>query len=614
MQKDFSSIPLTDEFQEFMETEKSMACLILNRAAQRGGKTALRWYRNGKWYNWTWAEFREQVRAAAKALMHLGIGEGAMVGIFSHNRPEWHIADIAICSTRAASVPIYATNSAQEARYIATDADLKVVFVGNQEQYDRIMQFFYQTNLKKVIAIDPAIEISGEHSVHFADFLARGRRLTLDEELDAAMEAARPDDIFTLIYTSGTTGNPKGAIHSNESFMAGIFATSYRFPDMGPDMVSLSFLPLSHVYERMWAYGAFVFNLENHYCEDPKAVADLLPVSRPHYLCTVPRIWEKFYAAIYDKMASASALKKKLFDRAVQTAHESYREKSAGREPGPILKARRALAEALVLKKLRAMITGGRAETFHVGGAVCPHELKVFFNSIGIPLCEGFGLTEFFPVCVGRPDLAKDDYCGPVIPMVETKTSEEGELLLRGKNVMQGYYKRPQATAECFTEDNWYRTGDVAEIHQEGNYTYIRITDRIKDIIITAGGKNILPQQIEGLFGGDRFVEQIAVVGENRRYLSALIVPAFEVLEEYARENNIAFSSRENLVERPEIRDLYAARIEERTRWLGQVEKIKNFTLLTKEFSQEDGEITPTFKVKRKVLDEKYKDVIDRMY
>lgn len=597
-----------------MKNEKSMAHMILQRAQQRGGKTAMGWYRNENWQTWTWEQFRQQARAVAKSLIHLGIGEGDMVGIFSHNRPQWHIADIGICSTRAAAVPIYATNSAHEAGYIVEDADLKAVFVGNQEQYDRVMQFFNQSGLKKVIALDPAIQISGDHSTYLDDFIETGGQLATDDKLDAALESAEPDDIFTLIYTSGTTGAPKGAIHTNESFMAGIFATSYRFQDVTPDMVSLCFLPLSHIFERMWSYGAFTFNMENHYCEDPKAVAEVLPKSRPHFMCSVPRIWEKFYAAIFDKMEDASPVKKKLFDRALKAARESYREVAEGRRPGFFLRTRRALAEVLVLKKLRTMLTGGRARTFHVGGAVCPHELKFFFNSIGIPLCEGFGLTEFFPVAVGRPELAKDAYCGPVLPMVEVRSSAEGELLLRGRNVMKGYYNRPEATAECFTSDNWYRTGDVAEIRQEGNYTYIRITDRIKDIIITAGGKNILPQQIEGLFGGDRFVEQIAVIGEKRKYLSALIVPAFEVLTEYARANDIPFNSRQELVERPEIRELYAGRIEECTRDLGQVEKIKNFTLLTKEFTQEDGEITPTFKIKRKVIDEKYKDLIDRMY
>ena len=610
MNLDISSNPLTAEFKEFMKNEKCMANLVLGGYEKAGEKTALRWYKNGKWADYTWKEFGNNSRAIGKSLMNMGFGKGDMIGIFSQNRPEWHFADVGICSTRAASVPIYATNSAPEAEYIVNDAELKAIFVGNQEQYDRIMTFFEKSTLQKVIAFDRSIKISGEQSVYLDDFIDEGDQLALNKELDDRIANADPDDIFTLIYTSGTTGNPKGAIHTNESFMAGICANTYRFSDVEGEMVSLSFLPLSHVFERMWSYGVFYFKMENHYCEDPKEIMDVLAASRPHYMCSVPRIWEKIYATIYDKIETAPPVKQKLFHWSVKTAGEAYSKKVAGENAGLGLKIKKGLADALVLKKIKDALVGGRAIAFHSGGAACPTSLKVFFNSIGIPVCEGFGLTEFFPVCVGRPETAKDQYCGPVIAMVDLKISDEGELLLKGKNAMKGYYKKPEATAECFTEDGWFRTGDVAEIYQEG----IKITDRIKDIIITAGGKNISPQQIEGLFGSDLYIEQIAVIGEKRKYISALVVPSFEVLEEYAKNNNISFSSREDLITKPEIIDFYAKRIDEHTESLGQVEKIKKFTLLPREFSQEEGEITPTFKIKRKVIDKKFQDTIEKMY
>lgn len=614
MADDYSCNPMTQEWNDFLTLERTMPNLVLRHVNTWKDKVALKQRVDGAWVTVTWKQMEQMVRGIGSAFIAMGIEKGDMIGIFSQNRYEWHLADMGICSTRAASVPIYATNSAPEAEYIVSDAELKAIFVGNQDQYDRVQTFKNKSTLKKIIAFDRKIMIHGDDSIYLDDFISLGHASGKDQEWQTRLEQGRPDDIFTLIYTSGTTGNPKGAIHTNESFLAGICAAQLRFEDARTDWVSLSFLPLSHVFERMWSYGILTKGLENHYCADPKQVMEVMADSKPHYMTGVPRLWEKVYATIYDRLNTAPSIKRNLFNWTVNVAGKYYDNRVSGTTNGVFLTLKRKLADILVLAKIREVLVGGRAVTFHIGGAACSPELKHFFNSIGIPLCEGFGLTEFFPACVGRPEISRDDLCGPVIAMVELKTSADGELLLKGPMAMKGYYKKPESTKDTFTSDGWFKTGDVASIIRDGKFVYIRITDRIKDIIITAGGKNIAPQQIEGLFGSDLFIEQIAIIGEKRRYITALIVPSFEMLETWAAENDIAFTDRTELVSNPKVVSLYEKRIEEATAGLGQVEKIKKFTLLPAEFSQENGEITPTFKVKRKVIDQRYREIIDKMY
>jgi long-chain acyl-CoA synthetase len=472
--------------------------------------------------------------------------------------------------------------------------------------------------LKKIVAFDRDVIIEGDDSMYFDELLAMGRASARDAELRERLDNAKPDDTLTLIYTSGTTGAPKGAIHTHLTFMSGMYPGNTRFPDLGPQYVSLAILPLSHVFERMWSYGCMSVGMRIAYCPDPKQFMEVMADIKPHFLTSVPRIWEKVYGTIHEGLKTAPPMKAKMFNWAERVALEVYRNKTTGKRSGLFLRAQHLLADKLIINKVRQTLGTERCDTYHVGGAAFASEINEFFLAFGINIIQGFGLTEFFPVAVGFGDNGKSGECGPMVPMVQVRISEEGEIQLKGGMCMIGYHKRPDATAECFTDDGWFKTQDIGIVTVEKkngeDLTYIKITDRIKDLIITAGGKNISPQQIEMMFGEELFIEQFITIGEKRKYISALVVPNFVILEDYCQKNGIKFSSREDLVQNPEVLKLYDGIIAKRNELLGRVEQIKKYTLLVNELTQEGGELTPTMKLKRKQIGEKYSKEIDNMY
>ena len=611
MQRDYEK-----EFQTYLEKEKTLAYMMLQRAETFGDQTALIFRENGSWNTLSWKDFGEKITYVAKALLAMGLAPGDMVAVFSQNRPEWAFCDLGILATRAVTVPVYATNSADETAYIVNDAGVKMIFVGDQDQYDRSVQVLQQAeSLKKIIAFDKSIHIHGEESLYLDDLIETGKQADNQETLNQRLESVESDDMLTLIYTSGTTGAPKGAIHTHKSFMAGIFPSITRFEDIvRPGLVSLAILPLSHVFERMWSYGCMSTGIQIAYCPDPKEFVDVMNDIQPHCLTSVPRIWEKVYGTIQQGLTDASASKAKLFYWATDTAIEHYRKRKSGEKPGIGLSLKHKVADALVCSKVRKKLGAQRNIVYHVGGGAFAKEINEFFQAFGINIIQGYGLTEFFPVCVGFNDHGKVGACGPVIPLVQVRISDEGEIQLSGQNAMQGYYNKPAATAAMFTADEWFKTEDVGHIDEDNGFQYITITDRIKDLIITAGGKNISPQQIELLLGDDPLIEQVVVVGEGRKYITALVVPAFDALEDYAQKNHIDYQSRKDLIAHPDIIALYEQRIAERTKSLGRVEQIKKIRLMENELTQEAGELTPTLKVKRNVVSEKYNDIIEYMY
>ncbi|MBN1533264.1 MAG: long-chain fatty acid--CoA ligase [Spirochaetes bacterium] len=605
----------TAEFQDYLESNRTLAYMMLRRAEEFDGNIALRYMRQGRWESLSWRDFGSMIRSTGKALLKNGIAPGDMVSIYSQNSPEWAVADLGILAVRGVTVPIYATNSAAEAGYIIDDARVKIVFVGDQGQYDNVRSLLPSSpGLAMIIAFDPAIRIDGPESIHFRDFIAQGSDPDLDLELENRLTHVHSDDMLTLIYTSGTTGKPKGAVHTHRSFMAGIYPSVIRFPWAGKDHVSLAVLPLSHVFERMWSYGCMSTGVQIAYCPDPKMFVEVMRSVRPHAMTSVPRIWEKVFGTINEMTKTAPPMKRRLFQWARSVALKHYRARMQGRTAGIGLRLRYAAAEALVIKKVRAGLGCERNRVFHVGGAPFAPEINEFFQSFGINVIMGYGLTEFFPVCVGFDDKGIPGACGPVIPMVEVRISDEGEIQLRGTNAMREYYGMPEETVKVFTVDGWFRTGDIGRIEHQNGYDYIVITDRIKDIIITAGGKNISPQQIELLLGDELLVEQFVVIGDGRKYITALVVPNFPLLEEWARKEGIPFGSRGELVAHEGVKGLYRKIIDRNTADLGQVEKIKDFTLLEQELTQDAGELTPTLKIKRKFIDTKYRETIDRMY
>jgi long-chain acyl-CoA synthetase len=606
------------EFEAYLQENKTLAYMMLKKSEEFKDFVALsQKNKNNQWESITWYEFGSKIKAIAKALIDLKLQPGEMCAIFSQNRAEWAIADLGILATRAVSVPIYATNSKEEAEYIIDDAEVKIIFTGDQAQYDKAKAIIADNkHLKLIVAFDRDTKISGNDSIYFDELIDKGNKLTNDEEFKSRLNTVNPDDILTLIYTSGTTGKPKGAIHTHRSFMNGIYPSYMRFPEAGPGIVSLAILPLSHVFERMWSYGCMSAGVQIAYCPDPKQFVDVMSHVKPHFMTSVPRIWEKVYGTIHEGLKDAPPIKRKLFAWATKVGIEEYRKKVKTGKGQSGLKYK--IADKLIFSKVRAKLGTERCMVYHIGGAAFAPEINEFFQAFGINIIQGYGLTEFFPVCVGYRDTGKPAWCGPVIPMCNVRISDEGEIQLKGGMCMSGYYKKPEETKACFTEDGWFKTQDVGEIMTEEKYddrlTYIKITDRIKDLIITAGGKNISPQQIEVLLGDELYIEQFVTIGEGRKFISALVVPNFVILEEYCQKNNIPFTSREEVIKNPQIIKLYEDIIEKRTESLGQVEKIKKFTLLTSELTQEGGELTPTMKLKRKFINQKYKDIIDKMY
>lgn len=596
------------EFEKYVSENRTLAYMMLKNARIYKDEIILSQKNyKGEWESLTWAEYADRFTALAKALIDIGIDVGDKCSIFSRNCSEWAISDMGILAARAVSVPIYATNSKEEAEYIVNDAEVKVVFVGDQEQYDRIAQIIPDNQyLKLIVAMKDNINIAGDKSVYLTQLIEKGRQLANDKDFENRINNANPGDIVTIIYTSGTTGNPKGAVHTHRSFLCGIFP-AWRFPEAGPHYTSLSILPLSHIFERLWSYGCMCNGVKIGYCPDPANFLEYMNHFRPHFMTSVPRMWDKVYGTIHANMKNAGGMKYKMFEWAKKVGIQAYRNNKYG------LKYR--IADKLVFSKIRALLGAENCNIYHVGGSPFAPEVNEFFQAAGINIFMGYGLTELFPVCVGFRDNAIPGYCGVLLSLCDARISDEGEVQLKGGMCMTEYYKNPEATKEIFTEDGWLKTGDVGELHYvEKNgekLGYIKITDRIKEIIITSGGKNISPQQIESLLGNEIFISQFVCIGEGRKFLSALVVPNFPILEDYCKKNNIEYTSPEQIIQNPEIYKLYENIIDANTKSLGQVEKIKKFILLPEELTQEKGELTPTLKLKRKFIDQKYKHLIE---
>jgi len=600
------------EFEAFVEQEKHLGLMILARAEKWGdSKTAVKHKPYGEWISYTWAQFGDQIDAAAMALLSLGVKEKEMIGIFANNRVEWSIADLAAMSIGAVSVPIYGTNSARETQYIIEDAEIRILFSGDKYQSETALSLLGKAGyLEKIVVFDQNIGIAKNDNVmRFDDFLALGRQSGQQDAFKAARSRVSADDLATLIYTSGTTGEPKGVMLTHRNILSMLFDPDGHLT-LGPDDVNLAFLPLSHVFERAWTYFTLMRSAENHYCHDTKAILEFLQESRPMYMCSVPRMWEKIYAKVKEGVHTAPMIKKIIFNWALDTGGRFASFKRDQKPIPAILAFKHSLAEKLVLGKIRA-IFGGRNKFFNCGGSAFSAEIAEFFFNAGVLLLQGYGLTECFPICIANETHNKFGTCGPVLPLVDVRVSSEGEIQARGPAVMLGYYKKPELTREMFTDDGWLKTGDIGTVDPEG---YLTITDRIKDMMKTSGGKYIAPQHIETLLKEDLFMDQAAAIGDGRKYVSALIVPSFEQLENHATKQGISFSSREELLKNSRILSFYRERIDYRTRHLGQVEKVKKFTLLPREFSQEDRELTPTQKIRRKVINEHFKDAIEAMY
>ncbi|HQO03131.1 MAG TPA: long-chain fatty acid--CoA ligase [Spirochaetota bacterium] len=592
---------------------RNLALMIHEQVSKYSDKKKALFHKEGdEWIGITWKEFGERIDNVARGLLELGVAENELVAIYSGNRPEWTICDYAIMSVKGSTVAIYATNTAEQAEFIVNDAKIKVIFVDGQFQYDNIMKFFKKNKtLKKVIVFDKAVKIEQNKNVMYLDDLYEtGRKSQKNDLLQKRLASGTPDDISTIIYTSGTTGDPKGALLAHKSFFVEMDALNAGFP-MGEDDIELVFLPLSHVYGKCSLYWVHSKGGTEYFCYDTNKIVEYFQEVRPTYMVGVPRLYEKMYAAINANVEKASGVKKKLFGWGIATGKKYRFAEIEGKRIPLMLKIKHAVAYKLVLHKIRDLL-GGRLNFFSAGGAPLGKDIEEFFFAANIFIAQGYGLTETAPCgSFNVPAAFKFGTVGKPIAGNDIKIASDGEILIKGDNVMKGYYGNPAATKEVMTKDGYFKTGDIGMIDEDG---FLKITDRKKDIIITANGKNIAPQNIESKIGQDFYVEQVVIIGDKQKFVTALIVPSFDSLEAYAKDKGIAFSSREDLIKNPAIIEFYQGRIDAQSKGLAHFEQIQKFALIPEPFSIEKGEITPTMKIKRKMIAQNYKDVIASMY
>ncbi len=589
--------------------------IFRNRVFVYNKETFLRQRGTDSWIDISWEETARKADAISSYLITSGVRPGDKIGIFSENRPEWVFADLAVLSAGAADVTIYPTNSAPEAAFIISDSDTKICFCSGKQHVEKLLSVKDKLPaLEKIIVFNDG-EYGSEMVVTLEKAIREGLEHDRSDEIETRIRSINPEDVMTIMYTSGTTGNPKGVMLSTRNMVAEVLSMIVHQPHPLQESV-LSILPLSHALERSIGYYLIVYNGGSiaYSRGTDKLVEDLLEI-RPTAMISVPRLAEKLYEGIHAKAAKAPAIKKRLFDWAVKTAYEAAPFLNANRPLTGMLKIQYALASRLVLTPLRAAIGMDRLDAFGVGGAPLSEEIQNFFSGIGVFMLPGYGLTETAPVTHVQHYRTiypiKPGSVGKTISMTECKIADDGEILVRGPQIMMGYYKNEKATTEAFTEDGFFKTGDIGRIDDDG---YLYITDRKKDIIITAGGKNISPQVIEGRMLLHPFIEQATLIGDQRKYITALIVPAFNNLARWARENGIEDTAPSTLVKNEKVLKHYDSIIAEINAEMGRVEQIKRFTLLENPFSMENDEITPTLKIKRKKVQKNYQDIIEKMY
>ncbi|MCS0541144.1 long-chain fatty acid--CoA ligase [Aeromonas veronii] len=585
--------------------------LMRERIAQLGNKAALRVQQDGQWRAIGWRTLGQAMDYCAQALIRAGHQPTEMVGIYARNMPEWTQADLGILAARGVSVPIYPTSTLDQLRYIVKDAGIKVLFVGEQPQFDQALQLIESGEIRQLIALDGNVNLRGcEQASHFQTFLVSGNHQPSEQELRVRESQYRMDDLLTLIYTSGTTGEPKGVMLDFANIAACFEMHNSRL-DLNQQDVSLCMLPLSHVFERAWSYYVLYCGAENVYIRDPQKVMDVIGEVQPTVMCAVPRLYEKAYAMIQAKVAQAPALRRALFGWATKVGKQMVATRQADKSASPLLYGQLWLAERLVFRKLRARF-GGRTRFLPVAGARLADDVNLFFQAMGLNLKYGYGMTETTAtVCCYEDSQFKLGSIGTALNGIEVKLGENNELLVRSPTVMRGYYNKPDATAEVMTEDGFLRTGDAGELDSQGN---IYFTERLKELMKTSNGKYVAPQLVEGTIGKDRFIEQIAIVADARHFVSALIVPCFESLEEYARSINLQYQCKTELLRHSRVMEFFEARIADLQKELAKFEQVKKFTLLPSAFSMELGELTPTMKLRRKIIEAKYQSEIEAMY
>lgn len=596
----------------------SYLSLLIQRQAQKyGERVALKYrdYATSTWIPVSWNQFSEKVSKVSRALVALGVQAQENIGVFSQNKPECLYTDLGAFGVRAVTVPLYATSSEAQVHYILQDAAIRFLFVGEQYQYDvasRVQNLCH--TLKRIIVFDSSVKLApgDTNSLYYEDFLALGDNMELQQQVDKLTAESSPQDLANILYTSGTTGESKGVMLHHSCYEAAFKAHHGRLTTLGEQDVVMNFLPFTHIFERAWSY----------YCLDrgcvlcinlrPQDIQKTIKEVRPTAMCSVPRFWEKVYAGVLEKINETTGLKKMLMLDALKVgkAHNiDYL--MNGKTPPAMLRAKYKFYDKTIYSLLKKTIGIENGNFFPTAGAAIPEKVEEFVHSVGINMVAGYGLTETTAtVSCGWIGDYRIGSVGRLMPGLELKFGEDNEILLRGETITKGYYKKEAITRNALTEDGWFHTGDAG--YMKDGFLYL--TERIKDLFKTSNGKYIAPQAIETKMVVDRYIDQISIIADQRKFVSALIVPEYQQVENYAKDHHIAYTDMKDLLQKTEIQELFRMRIETLQQEFAHYEQIKRFTLLPEPFSMERGELTNTLKIKRPVLLKNYAAEIEKMY
>jgi long-chain acyl-CoA synthetase len=585
--------------------------MVQNTIGQHGSKTALSHKVDKVYQDISYATLAERIKHFCLGLTELGMQKGDRVALLSENRPEWAITDLATLAGGGVTVPMFSTLTSAQVEYIVRDSGAKILCVSSERQLQKIKDWDTNvpTGLQHIVIFD---ELQDDSVRTFDQVCELGQQVENgDQAYQQASDAVEPDDLASIIYTSGTTGDPKGAMLTHSNFMSNVQAAT-GVVTITPDDIFLSFLPLSHVFERMGGhYLPLSSGATIAYAESLFTIRQDMQDVRPTIMMSVPRLYEGMHERILRSVKEGSPTKQKIFHWSVGVGSKVSQAIQQKKKPSPILSLKASVANKLVFEKLKA-VTGGRLRFFVSGGAPLSKAIAEFFHAAGILILEGYGLTETSPViCVNRPDQWKFGTVGPMIPGIEMKIAEDGEILSRGPHIMQGYFNKPSDTAEAIDPDGWFHTGDIGEVDEEG---FLTITDRKKNILVLSNGKNVAPQPIENQLKQSPYISEIMLLGDQRSTVSALIVPSFDELKEFAAEQQLEAEDIPALLQTQEVQRLIRSEINQYSADFADFERVRRFTLVAEEFSEKSGEMTPTLKLKRSVVMENHKAAIDQMY
>ena len=600
-----------------MKMNCHLSVLVHEQAKQYGDREEVIYkdFGGSEWKSVTWNQLSATVRQVSNALLNLGVKVQENIGIFSNNCLQYLYCDFGAWGVRAVTIPFYATSSEQQIQFMVNDAQVRFLFVGEQDQYDKAHRIFALCpSLERIIIFDKTVRISSHdpNALYFEDFLKLGEGLPRQSEVESLLKQASLDDLANILYTSGTTGDSKGVMLSHGQYYAALEANQKAVPITENDRV-LNFLPFAHIFEKGWALLGMSVGARMIVNTYPQDVQQSMRETHPTSMSSVPRFWEKVYVGVMEKIDNAGALQRKIFHNALRVGRKHNIEYlSRGKRPPLMLHLEYEAINKTLFSIVRKELGLTNPNIFPTAGAAISPHVEEFVHSIGLNMVAGYGLTESLAT-VSCDQLDKVYTVGSVgrpLDAVDVKISEEGEVLLKGKTITRGYYNRPDLNDTTFTADGYFRTGDCGYL-KDGE---LFLTDRIKDLFKTSNGKYIAPQMIESLLLVDKYIDQIAIIADQRKFVSALIIPEYRLLEDYARKNNIPFESREDLCANDKIHSMIWNRIETLQQQLAHYEQVKRFTLVPHHFSMENGELTNTLKLKRRVINENYKEEIDKMY